>query len=168
MSAAATTPPTDTRPRTTTPRRTRSFVRSSLARTGAGATSTRLRSSSTGSAARPASRRPRFCSNSESRRAESRGFAGSSTCELGARGGGDVGVRVGVTADSPAALGRLRQQHPRALAKARIAGGICNDVGELLDDTELLVAVEHSHRSEYLDSHVVALPRDVRDRAASI
>ncbi len=63
-SAAATTHPTGTRRRTPTPRRTRSSARSSPARTGAGATSTRWGSSSTGSAARPASRRRRSCSNS--------------------------------------------------------------------------------------------------------
>jgi hypothetical protein len=45
-----------------------------------------------------------------------KGLRSSSTCERGARGGGDVGVRVGVTADPPAALRRLGQEHPGALA----------------------------------------------------
>src|SRR5579859_2484439 len=60
MSAVATTRPTGTRARTPAPARTRSSVRSSPARTGTGATSTRWRSWSTGSGARPASH-PRHC-----------------------------------------------------------------------------------------------------------
>ena len=46
-----------------TQHRTRSSVHSSPAKTGTGAASTKSRSSSTGSAARPASHRRRWCSN---------------------------------------------------------------------------------------------------------
>jgi hypothetical protein len=76
----------------------------------------------------------------------------------------DVGIRVGVPADPPAALRRLGQQHPCALTQARIASGRRDDVRELLDDAELLVAVEHSDGGEHLDADVVALSCDVRDR----
>ena len=62
MSLAATTHPTGTPRRTPTPPRTRSSAHSSPAKTGTGATSTRWRSSSTGSAARFISRPRRSCS----------------------------------------------------------------------------------------------------------
>jgi hypothetical protein len=76
------------------------------------------------------------------RRFESvRGLRGSLACECSAGGGRDVGVRVGLTGDAPAALRRLGQEHPCALGQARVAGGASNDLRDFLDDTELFVAV---------------------------
>ena len=79
-------------------------------------------------------------------------------------GRGDVGLGVRVPRYSPATLRRLGQQHPRTLGERRIACGLRDDLGQLLDDAELLVAVEHSRGREDLHADVVRASRRVRDR----
>lgn len=83
------------------------------------------------------------------------------------RGAGErryVRIRVRVSGDSPAAFGRLGEEHAGAFAQAWLAGGGGDDLGELLDDAELLLAVEDSSRCEHLHSHVGAVAGDVGDR----
>ena len=76
----------------------------------------------------------------------------------------DVGLCVGVSGDAPAALRRLGEQHPCPLRDGRVAGGAGDDLGQLLDDPELLVAVKDACRREHLDAYVVASSGDIRDR----
>src|SRR3954470_5437774 len=85
------------------------------------------------------------------------------TCQRGTCGRRDVGIRVRVPGNSPTALRRLGQEDPGPLAQTRVASGGRNDLGQLLDHTELLVAVENPDRGEHLDAHVVALSGDVGD-----
>jgi lipopolysaccharide/colanic/teichoic acid biosynthesis glycosyltransferase len=77
---------------------------------------------------------------------------------------GEVRPGVGVPCDSPSALGGLCQQHPRSLHESGIARGCRDILGELLDDPELLVTVQHPDRRQDLDSHVVAVAVDIRER----
>jgi hypothetical protein len=49
-----------------------------------------------------------------------------------------------MSTDPPAALRRLGQEHPGALSQARVVSGGRDDLRELVDDAELLVAVEYS------------------------
>lgn len=81
--------------------------------------------------------------------------------ELAPRGRDDVGACVGVALESPTALGRLRDENPGTLGHLGIASGGRNDIGELLDDAELLVAIENADRREDLDADVVAVAGDV-------
>src|ERR1700730_9742417 len=73
-------------------------------------------------------------------------------CEFGARGSGEVGAGVGVTAYPPAALGRLGEQDPGALLELGVSGGSRDDLGKLVDNPELLVAVENADWGEDLDA----------------
>ncbi len=64
----------------------------------------------------------------------------------------------------PAAVGRFRDQTPRALYERRISRVRSDDLGHLLRDAEFLLAVEHADRREDLHPHVVALPVGRRHR----
>src|SRR5712691_13386105 len=80
-----------------------------------------------------------------------------SVCGEGSSGGGgDVRICVRVAGYAPAALGRLRDQHPGALGVAGLAGCGGDDFGQFFDDSELLVAVEDVDGRENLDADVVA------------
>ena len=91
----------------------------------------------------------------------SRAYSRAVSPRLG--GGGDVRVRVRVAGDAPAALGRLGDQHPRPSRVTRVASCGGDDLGQLLDDSELLVAVEDADRREYLGANVVGRADGVRD-----
>src|SRR5215217_2946628 len=84
--------------------------------------------------------------------------------ELRASGRCDVGTGVGVPVDAPAALGRLGEKHPGALGQCRVAGGGGNNLGELSDHAQLLVAVKDAGRGEDLHPYVVAIAGDVGQR----
>ncbi len=83
--------------------------------------------------------------------------------EGGSGGGGDVRVRIRVAGDAPAAFGRLGDEHPSPLPVARVTGCGGGDFGQLLDDSELLVAVEDTDRRQHLDANVAGGAGGVRD-----
>ena len=76
----------------------------------------------------------------------------------------DVAARVRVAVDPPAAFRRLIDQHPRSIHERRVAGGGGDDVGQLPDDAELLLAVEDADRRQDLHADVVAVAVHVGDR----
>ena len=73
-------------------------------------------------------------------------------------------VRAGVSVQTPATLGRLGKQDPRAFGEGCIAGRVGHDRRELGNDRQLLVTVERSGIGEDLDSNVGAVAINVRDR----
>ena len=77
--------------------------------------------------------------------------------------GCDVRVRVRVAGDAPAALRRLGDQHPSPFLVTRVAGCGGDDLGQLLDDSELFVAVEDADGRQHLDANVVGRAGGVRD-----
>ena len=99
-------------------------------------------------------------------RAHANGVSRGAVSACGERrsgGGGDVCVRIRVTGDAPAALGRLGDQHPGPFRVARVAGCGGDDLGQLLDDSELLVTAENADRRKDLDTNVVGRAGCVRD-----
>jgi hypothetical protein len=87
--------------------------------------------------------------------------------ELAAGGWDDVRTGVGVPLESPTALGRLRDQHPGALGQLRLARG-SDDVGQLPDHAELLIAIENADRREDLHSPVVDVAGNIRQRVCRL
>src|ERR1700730_1615285 len=78
--------------------------------------------------------------------------------------GNDVVACVGVAIDAPAALRRFGDKYPRAIGQGRVTGCCDDDLGQLLHDAELLLAIEHANGREHLDANVVAVAAGIRDR----
>src|SRR5580704_11658491 len=81
--------------------------------------------------------------------------------DLGAGGGDQLGVGVGVALQAPAPLGGFGQQDPGAGGQARVGGGGGDEVGELADHRQLLVPVQRAGVGEHLDPDVTAVAVDV-------
>src|SRR6266849_2184838 len=89
---------------------------------------------------------------------------GSACRECGPCQSGNVGVRVGMPLNAPAAFRGLGDEYPGPLGQRWVPSRGSNDLGQLLYDAELLVSIENVDRSENLDSHVLAVSGCVRDR----
>src|SRR3977135_3230684 len=89
---------------------------------------------------------------------------GSACRECGPCQSGNVGVRVGMPLNAPAAFRGLGDEHPGPRGQRWVPGRGSNDLGQLLSNAELLVSIENVDRSENLDSNVVAVSGCVRDR----
>ena len=70
---------------------------------------------------------------------------------------------MGATPEAPAARHGLGQQHPCATRKGRIARCFGDERRELLNDRELLIAVQRARIRKHLDAHVARLAVDVGD-----
>jgi hypothetical protein len=71
----------------------------------------------------------------------------SPLCERGPRKRCDVGIGVRATGDSPAAFGRLDQEHPGAVAQAWVTGGGRDDACELVVCRRALLHIAEIERS---------------------
>jgi hypothetical protein len=72
-------------------------------------------------------------------------------------------VRVGVSGETPATVGRLGQEDPSAFGEPRITRRLNDKSGESAHNGELLVAIEGAGVCEDLDPHVGGVPVDVRE-----
>ena len=73
----------------------------------------------------------------------------------------DLGRRVGVSVDAPAAVRRLRDEDPRSIDEGRVAGGGGHDIGQVADQAEFLVTIEDADRRKDLDADTIRVPVDV-------
>src|SRR5712691_3122601 len=78
---------------------------------------------------------------------------GSACRECGPCQSGNVGVRVGMPFNAPAAFRGLGNEHPGPLGQRWIPSRGSNDLGQLLYDAQLLVPIENVDRSEDLYSN---------------
>ena len=92
------------------------------------------------------------------------GGAGSAAGQDLPGGLSDLGVGEGVPADTPAAVRRLGDQHPGALAERRVTGRGRRDLGHLPDHAELLVPVQHADRGQHGDPDVGVVAAGVAER----
>src|ERR1700733_2238787 len=93
-----------------------------------------------------------------------RGLCGGELGDLGAGGCDEFGVGVGVAGQAPPAVGCLGEQYPGPFGEGWVVGGRGDEVGELPDDGELLVAVERARVGEDLNPDIGAVAVHVGQR----
>jgi hypothetical protein len=92
------------------------------------------------------------------------GSLGGELGDLSAGGRYEFGVGVGVAGQAPSTVGCLAEQYPGPAGQGRVAGSLSDEVGELPDDGELLVAVERAGVGENLNPDIAAVTVHIGQR----